>query len=72
VARRTGLGILCHCELGRAEKAFCPERTKACPELAEALSEAEGEVEWVEGVAISLLRKLEMDTSASDRRIAST
>jgi hypothetical protein len=56
----------------RTKGTFSPERTKACPELAEALSEAEGEAEWVEGVAISLLRKLEMDTSASDRRIAST
>jgi len=45
------LGILCHCERGRAEKAVSPERTKACPEL------AEGEVE---GVAISLLRKLKI------------
>jgi len=57
------LGILCHCERGRAEKAFSPERTKACPELAEALSEAEGVAEWVEGVAISLLRKLEIASS---------
>ncbi len=38
-----------------SKKAFSPERTKACPELAVALSEAEGVVEgvaeWVEGEA---------------------
>jgi len=45
-----------------------PKKPLALSEQKLALSIAE----WVEGVAISLLRKLEMDTSASDRRIAST
>jgi len=45
-----------------------PKKPLALSEQKLALSVAE----WVEGVAISLLQKLEMDTSASDRRIAST
>ncbi len=34
-----------------SKKAFSPERTKACPELAVALSVVEGVAEWVEGEA---------------------
>jgi len=47
----------------RAKRAFSSERTKACPELAVALSEVEGVAEWVKGESISIALKPEISTA---------